>query len=111
LKVEEAFREDIEVREIVGGKNFPLDNREVDLDLIEPTGMNRRMHERKARIESPQALNSFGAAMDRAVIHDPKDATSVVVGRTGHHLFDQSVKGRDPILGLAAAENSGVVNV
>src|SRR5713101_6964303 len=49
--------------------------------------------------------------MDRAIVHDPEDATSVVVGRSCHHLLDQPVERCDAILRLTAAEDSGVVYV
>src|SRR5229473_4569025 len=52
LKVEEALREGVEIGKIVGRENLPLDNREIDFDLVEPTGMNGGMHERESRVES-----------------------------------------------------------
>jgi hypothetical protein len=49
--------------------------------------------------------------MHRTVIQDPKDTTGLVVGWSRHHLFDQAIKGRDAIDGLAPAEDSGVVDI
>jgi hypothetical protein len=45
LKIEEALGEGIEIGKVIGREHLALDNREVDLDLIEPIGVNRSMHE------------------------------------------------------------------
>src|SRR5580765_5214704 len=49
--------------------------------------------------------------MCRAVVHDPEDATSVVIRRTHHHLLDQPVKGCDAIVRFATTEDFGPVDV
>ena len=49
--------------------------------------------------------------MRRAVVDDPENPTSPAIGPLSHHLIDQTVKGRDSILGFAAAEKFGTVDV
>src|SRR6266850_1278587 len=49
--------------------------------------------------------------MCRAIVHDPEDASGVVIRRPCHHLLDESVKGCDTILRFAAAKDSGSVDV
>jgi len=49
--------------------------------------------------------------MCRAIVHDPEDATGVVIRRPCHHLLDESVKGCDTILRFAAPKDSGPVDV
>src|ERR1043166_9180240 len=49
--------------------------------------------------------------MGRAVVHDPEDAASVVIGRSSHHLFHQAVERCDAIVRLATAKDSGVMYV
>lgn len=49
--------------------------------------------------------------MGGAIVHDPEDATGVVIGRACHDLLDQSVEGRDAILRFAAAIDSGSVDI
>src|SRR5678816_1791468 len=49
--------------------------------------------------------------MCRAIVHDPEDATGVVIRRPGHHLLDEPVKGYDSILRLTAAKDFGSVDV
>jgi len=46
-----------------------------------------------------------------AVVHDPKDAAGVAVGRLGHHLLDEAINRGDARLGLTAAEEFGVVDI
>lgn len=53
LKVEEALGEGVEISKIIGRQDFPLDNREIDLDLVEPTGMNGSMYEHQAGVQTP----------------------------------------------------------
>ncbi len=50
LEIEEAFGEGVEVGKIVGRENFALDDREVDLDLVEPAGVNWGVDEGQAGI-------------------------------------------------------------
>jgi hypothetical protein len=57
------------------------------------------------------ALCSPGPTMCRAIVHDPEDATGVVIGRSCHHLLDQPVKGSDAIVRFAATIDSGSVDV
>ena len=49
--------------------------------------------------------------MCRTVVHDPEDATGVVIRRTHHHLLDETVKGCDAILRFATTEDFGPVDV
>ena len=111
LKIQEAFSDGVEIGKIIGCQDLPLDNREVDFDLVEPTGMDGGMHEPQAGVEMAKALNGSGATMRRAVIHDPEDATGVVIRWSCHHLLDKPVKGGDAILRFTAAKNSGAMDV
>jgi hypothetical protein len=43
LEIHQLVLELGEGREVVAGKQFTLDDGEVDFDLVEPTGVNRRM--------------------------------------------------------------------
>jgi len=111
LKIQEAFGDGIEMRKIVGREDLALDDGEVDFDLVEPTGMDGGMHERQAGVEMAKTLNGSGATMRRAVVHDPEDATGVVIRWSCHHLRDKPVKGGDAILRFTAAKDSGAVDV
>jgi len=111
LKIQEAFGDSVETGEVVGCQNLALDDGEIDFDLIEPTGMNRGMHEREARIAVAQTRDGSVATVRRTVIHDPEDAPGIVIRRSGHHLFNEPVKGGDAILRFTAAKDAGSVDV
>src|SRR5712691_796781 len=49
LKAEQAVLDRGERGEVVGGQDLALDDREVDLDLIEPTGVDGRVDEHEVR--------------------------------------------------------------
>ena len=111
LKIQKTFGDGIEIGKVVGCQNLPLDNREVDFDLVEPTGMDGGMHERQAGIKITEAFGGSVATMRRAVVHDPEDTTGVAIGWPCHHLFDQPVKGGDAVLTFAAAKDAGPVDI
>ena len=45
LKGKQALLEFLQRRKIVGRENLSLNDREIDFDLVEPTGVNRCMNE------------------------------------------------------------------
>ena len=47
LEAGEALLNDVEVGEVVGGQRFSLDDREVDLDLVEPGRVDRGVHQNR----------------------------------------------------------------
>ena len=56
LQIEEALSQSVEIGKVIGREHLVLNNREVNLDLIELTGVNGSMHEREATIAIAQAL-------------------------------------------------------
>lgn len=111
LKIEESLRQNVQVWEIAGRQNLPLDNGEVDLHLVEPTGMDRRVDQDQLWIRALQALHSPEAAVSRTVVDDPEDAASVIVGRARHDLLDEAVKRPNTILLFAAPTDPGMVDI
>ena len=114
LKIEQSLGEDVQVREVIWSENLSLHDREINLDLIEPTGVSGSMnelHDGTSRISLTQSLDSSLPAMYGTVVYNPEDATGIVVGWSRHHLFDQTVKRRDAIDRLAPAKHSGVVDI
>ena len=49
--------------------------------------------------------------MSRAVIDNPEDPTSLVVGRSRHHLLDESVERRYAVFLLTASEDTSPMNI
>src|SRR6266487_5268246 len=97
--------------EVVWGEYFSLNDREIDLDLIEPTGMDGCMDKVSIGPLGAQSRNRFLTAMGRAVVHDPKDAVGRTVGLLGHHFCHQTVHRRDTVFRLATAEDFGPMHV
>ena len=52
-----------------------------------------------------KTLDGFLAAMSGAVVHDPKDAASGLVGLLAHDFTDEPIHGSDSTLDFAATED------
>ncbi len=84
---------------------------EVDLDLIEPTGMDRTMNEGQTRELLLESRDGSMAAVRTPVVDDPKDTSGVVVGRASHDLLNKTIKGCDTGSCFAAAKDTGTMHV
>ena len=111
LKREKALFEVSQRGEIVGRQDFPLDNREVDFDLVEPTGVVGRMDEDGIGPLGTKAVGGSLAPMSGAVVHDPEDATCRLVGLLAHDFSDEAIHRRDAILEFATTEYFGTVDI
>ena len=85
-----------DVGEVVRLEHLALDDREVDLDLVEPAGVQRQVDEDEVRPAPLEPLDRALAAVRGAVVDDPEDAAGGGVGLVGHHLPDEPVEGCDP---------------
>ena len=101
----------LEIAEVVWGQRLALQDGKVHFDLVEPTGVHRRMHHLSARPLPLESLHARLAAMNGCVVHDPEHALRGVVGRLSHHPGDQTVELLDPASGNAEAEHLGSVHV
>src|SRR5215471_19630053 len=79
----------------LAGVKVGLNDREVDLDLIEPTGVDRCMDQNDTRIDLTQPLLRGGAAMRRAVVDDPEQPFAGPIRFLSQHLIDEPAKGSD----------------
>src|SRR5262245_20326918 len=95
LEVEKPFGNRSEVLKVIGSENLPLDNRKIDFNLIKPARMNRAVDQDQSWIFLLEALGGGESAMGGAVVHDPEDAPSVMIGRSSHNLIDEAIKGSD----------------
>ena len=111
LKCEETLFEIGQGSEIVRGEDLSLNNREVDLNLVEPTGMSGSVDEDGVGPSGAEAVGSFLTPMSGAVVHDPEDATCRLVGLLGHDFANEAIHRRDAILELAATEDFGAMDV
>jgi hypothetical protein len=111
LKVEKALLELGKRGEIIGSEYLPLGDGEINLDLIEPAGMNWRVHEDGIGPTGSNAFDRPLAAMSRAVVHDPEDAVGRLIGFLTHDLSHETVGGRDTAFLLTATEEFGAMDV
>ena len=111
LEVEQAFRELVQVGEVVRGEDFSLHDGEVDLDLIEPTGMDWTMNQGQARELLLESGDGSLATVRAPIVDDPKDTPGVVVRKTSHDLLNKTIKGSDASGCFAAAKDTGTMHV
>src|ERR1700745_2837590 len=97
--------------EIVGRDNFALNDRKVDLHLVEPTGMVRSMNRNNRRPAGLQSSDALLTAVHGAIIDDPEHTFGRAIGLLVHDLSDQTIKGLDPVPGCAAAEDFSAPDV
>src|SRR5215469_9698598 len=88
LKGQQALFQFLKGVEVVGCEHLPLDNGEVNLNLIEPTGMHRGMYEEKVGPLRAEAVHGSLAAVSGAVVHDPEDAPGGFIGLLAHDLLN-----------------------
>ena len=74
LEGQEVLGQGIEVGEVVGSKEFALNHREVDLDLVEPRGVSGQMDEFQVGPSALEAFHRACAPVRGAAVHDPEDA-------------------------------------
>src|SRR5215469_2628742 len=97
--------------EIVGREHFSLDDGEIDLNLIDPAGMDWGMHQKSIGPAGSDTIDGLLAAMRRAVIHDPKDALGGFIRFTPHNLSNEPIGGSNAALFFAASEDLGSMDV
>ena len=77
------------------GKNLAFDDGEVDLDLIEPAGVNWRVNDDQVGPSLPQPFLTRETAMRGTVVDNPEDSVGRTIGSLGHDLVDETVEWRD----------------
>ena len=92
-------------REIVGRKDFSLNDREIDFDLVEPAGMDRGVDEDGIGPLVAQTFGSFLASVSGAVVHDPEDPAGGLVRLLAHDIADEPIHGSNSALHFTAAKD------
>jgi hypothetical protein len=111
LEGEQPLGELLQGAEIVGGERLALHDREVELDLVEPGGVDRQVDQAQVLVGALQPVDRGLAGVGGAVVDDPEDPAGRGVGLGAHHFLDQAPEGLDPGLLLYPAEEVGVVDV
>ena len=95
----------------LGVHDLALDDREVDLGLVEPAGVDWGVDEGQVGPGALEAVDRALAAVGGAVVDDHDHALGVFVGVLGHELVDECVERFDPAPGGAAVEQLGASRV
>ena len=111
MKGKQVVFEVIEAGEFIGCKHLALDNGEIDLDLVEPAGVDRGVNQHHGGPRLAQAVGCFEAAVRRTVVGNPENASRRAIGFDRPDLLHESVEGRDAGAVFAAAEELGPVDV
>ena len=111
LKGKQALFEFLQRREVVGREDLSLNDREIDFDLIEPTGVDRSVDEDSVGPFVAEAVGGLLPSMSGAVVHDPEDAASGFVGLLAHDFADKPIHWSNAILDFAATEDLGAMDV
>jgi hypothetical protein len=111
LEAQQSVLDFRQAGEIIGGQRLALDDGEVDLNLVEPTGMDWAVNRNEIGKGLGQALHAWLPTMRRAVIHDPEHAACIAVGRLSHHLGNKATERFDTAGLLTTTEDFGTVYV
>ena len=111
LKGKEALLEIRQGSEVIRGEDLSLNDRKVNLNLIEPTRVGWSVDEDGVRPLGAETVGSFLTPMSGAVVHDPEAAPCGLVGLLAHDFADEAIHRRDAILELASTEDLGAMDV
>ena len=106
-----TFSDGSKVRKVVGREGFTLKYGEVDLNLVQPTRMNRERQPHGVSKLISETQRKGIRVMRAALVNYPEDAASRSVRLARHDLVDKPVEGPDAVGSLDAPEDSRAVNV
>ena len=89
LECQESVLKLDERNEVIWRQHLALNDREVDLDLIEPTRVYGCVDRNDRGPSSLQTLHTFLSAMRGAIVHNPEHAVGRAIRFLAHYLFDQ----------------------
>src|SRR6185312_540471 len=100
-----------QVGEVARCEQLALDNGEIDLNLVEPAGVDRRVDQDDIRPSGSQSRGGSRAAMGGTVVRDEEHTPRRTIRFLSHDLSDKALERRDAVLVLAAAEQPGAMHV
>ena len=104
LESHQAPAEGIEVYKIAGREQLTLGDRKVDLDFVQPTGVDWRMNHNDIGPFGSETISRPRPTMGRAIVGDKEHAARGTIGFLAHHLCDEAFERGDPSLALAPPE-------
>src|SRR6266542_195938 len=111
FEVEDARRQLGERGRDSRGEDLALEDREVDLDLIDPAGVDGRVDQEEVGVAGTDALDRLLALVGGAVVDDQEDPSGGAVEVDRHDLVDQAHEGLDAGLELDATEGDAQSDV
>ena len=97
--------------EIHWREQLTLNDGEVDLDLVEPTGVDRGVDQDDVGPPGLEARGGPRATMGRAIVGDEIHAMRGTIGFRGHDPRDKTLKRGDAGLAFATPEQPGAMHV
>jgi len=98
-------------REIIRSEDLALDDRKVDLNLVEPTGMDGSVNEDGVGPLGAEAVDGLLPPMRGAVVHDPEHAAGGLVGFLAHDFTHEACHGRNAVLRFTTPEDLSAVDI
>jgi len=111
LELQDTLSRGLRRSEVVGREDLALQDGEVDLDLVQPAGMDREMDQDEIRPVGMKAIDRPLTAMHGSVVDDQEDPLCRSIELLRHDLFNQAMEGRDRTTGLDAPEKRCLVNI
>lgn len=111
LEANQGAFESGETGEVARRWQFALNDSEVDLDLVEPTGMDRSVDQHEVWPSGSRSIRGSLAAMGGAVVRDEEHAVRGAIRFFPHYLSDKTPERGDAILALTAAEQLRTMHV
>jgi hypothetical protein len=111
LKGEQMVLELRDGGEVIRSEDLALDDGEIDLDLVEPAGMDRGVNQHDRGPRGAQAVSGFEPAVGGTVVGNPEDAPSRAIGLDGHDLLHEAVEWLDAGGVLAAPKELGAMDI
>ena len=111
LEVHDLSLKRRQIGTFIGHQRLSLQNGKVDLNLVEPTGMDRRMNQNRVWIPTPQAIDGRCAAMGRTIVRHPEDTSRRAVRLLAHYQIHYTMKRFDPRGRFAAAKQLRPLNI
>ena len=105
LKTQNPFGHGGGRRQVIGRQRLALQNGEVQLDLVQPTGMGRQHDRYRIGIPTLQPGRKCVGMVRRTVVDNPKHAMGAAVRLTLHDHVDQPVERHDTCRGVHPAED------
>lgn len=111
LETENAGLDLLAAAEIVRAERLPLEHREVDLDLIQPAGMDRQVDGAEGGPLAGEPVDGSLPPVDGAVVQNPEDSVGRGIGLGGHDPSHEGIEGLDRVPPDHLAEELGPVDV